>query len=245
MIRRLVAALAEHGIRGVVVPQCPFCQKTKPLNALLDGTPCCVNCQHKAGATPCTRCGTTLPISTRTPDGRPLCGTCAPRVPYNQQTCSACLRHTVIISQGNGKPLCRSCFEMPQAVCSVCKEFKPCRHAGTATPRCVNCYRRAHTAQCVQCSRVRPISGRDADGRPLCGTCAQKDESCCRCGRLRPVQGRTEAGPLCNTCIAREPAYFRSCRSCATVARLRHQGLCDRCAVPVLLDAALAQVWTA
>jgi hypothetical protein len=240
VIRRLVTVLAEHGVRGVVVPRCPFCRKISPLTALVDGTPCCAGCQHKARAAPCARCSITRPIATRALDGRPLCGTCAAREPYNQETCSACGHHTTIVSHRDGAPVCSSCFEMPRAICSVCGEFKPCRRADTAAPRCVICYRRARTAQCARCSRVRPISGRDTDHRPLCGTCAQRHEACCRCERVRPVVGRVDAGPLCDTCIRREPAHFRSCRSCGTVARLRHHGLCDRCAVPVMLDAALA-----
>jgi hypothetical protein len=185
------------------------------------------------------RCARTRPVATRTPDGQPLCGTCAGRESYNQETCSVCGQHTRIVSHRDGAPVCSSCYELPRATCSVCGEFKPCRRAKTAAPRCVNCYRRAYTAQCARCSRVRPISGRDADDNPLCGTCAQHRQACCRCERVRPAAGRVEAGPLCDTCIRHEPAYFRSCRSCGTVARLEHHGLCDQCAIPVLLDTAL------
>ncbi|SED63087.1 Site-specific recombinase XerD [Amycolatopsis tolypomycina] len=240
VVRRLVAALVDHGVEGVVAPQCPFCGKTKQVISWREGLPCCLSCYQKARAKPCGRCGKVRTISTRTPQGRPMCAECARQEPCNQERCSVCGLLAAIVSHRDGVPICVGCWQMPSAVCSICGETKPCQGVGTAAPRCVNCYRRSRTAVCARCAAVHPIGGRDAEGRPLCAPCARRREPCCRCGRVRPVDGRVDDGPVCWTCIKAEPAYFRACRGCGTVTRLHRHGLCEACAATDLLAAALA-----
>ncbi|NKS84118.1 hypothetical protein GS530_24425 [Rhodococcus hoagii] len=239
-IRRLIAALTEHGVTGLVNPACPFCTMIRPLKALREGRPCCDSCSQAARATACVRCHAVKAVSTRTHAAEPLCWACSLQEESNKETCSSCGQFTAIATHRGERAVCFSCRTTPSATCSVCGLHKPCTGAGTPTPRCLNCAHRARSAQCVRCGKVHPIAGRDAHGNELCGNCAKRREPCCRCGRRRPVEGRVLGEPVCWTCIKTEPSYFRACSECATVSRLRHHGLCDICAAPRALDAALS-----
>ena len=112
-----------------------------------------------------------------------------------------------------GALICLGCWQIPSAVCSICGDYKPCRGANTATPRCLNCYHRSRIAACAGCGRMHPIAGRDTNGNPVCQTCAQRREPCCRCG------------------------YFRACSECGSITRLHHFGRCAACAAPQLMQA--------
>ncbi|WIX85687.1 hypothetical protein [Amycolatopsis sp. DG1A-15b] len=239
VVRRLVAALVDHGVKGVVAPQCPFCGKTNQIASRREGLPCCLSCYQKVRARPCERCGKLRTIAARTQQGQPLCAECARQEPCNQERCSTCGLLAAIVSHRDGVPICVGCWKLPSAICSFCGEDKPCRGVDTAAPRCVSCYQRARTAVCALCAMVHPIGGRDAEGNPLCANCARRREPCCRCGRVRPVDGRVDDGPVCWTCIKTEPVYFRPCRDCGTVARLHRHGFCEGCAATNLLAAAL------
>ncbi|WP_280302276.1 hypothetical protein [Nocardia abscessus] len=239
-VRRMVAALVEFGVAGVIAAQCPFCAATGELRSQREGLPCCNKCYQVARAKPCVRCGLVKPICTRTHDGAELCWSCSVQETVNKEICSSCGEFTAIATHRDGAPVCFGCRKPPSAVCASCGGYKPCAGAHTATPRCANCSHRARTAICARCSRLRPIASRDENRNPLCGNCALRRELCCRCGRLRPATGRVEDGALCWTCIKFEPAYFRACTECANVTRLHHHGLCVGCAAPRLLDALLA-----
>lgn len=240
VVRRLIAALTEHGVTGLVIPPCPFCALTRPLKARREGRACCHSCYQGARAVQCVRCNAIKPVSTRTHAREPLCWSCALQEDSNKENCSSCGQFTAIATHRQGLAVCFSCRTTPSATCSVCGLYKPCHGAHTPTPRCLNCAHRARSAQCVRCRNVHPIAGRDTDGNALCGNCAKRREPCCRCGRRRPVEGRVPDGPLCWTCIKTEPDYFRACSECATVSRLRHHGLCENCAAPRALDTALS-----
>ncbi|MDR7170493.1 hypothetical protein J2W56_004244 [Nocardia kruczakiae] len=239
MVRRLVTALAAAGV-AVVSPQCPMCGRTRPVISMWEGKPCCFGCYQRARAQPCARCGHVRSIVARTADGQPLCEGCARQEPFNKEVCTRCGQLAAVASRPGGHPVCDGCHEMPAAVCSVCGRYKPCRFPDSAAPRCVNCSARARTADCARCGKHYPIGGRDSAGNPLCANCARRWEPCCRCGRLLPVHGRVSDGAVCWTCIKAEPEYHRGCADCGAVVWVHHGGLCDRCAAPKVLDAAIA-----
>ena len=239
-IRRLIAALTAHGVTSLITPSCPFCTMIRPLKARREGRACCHSCYQAARATQCVRCNVVKPVSTRTHAGEPLCWACSLQEETNKEICSSCGQFTAVATHQGELAVCFSCRTTPSAVCSLCGLYKPCTSAHTLTPRCLNCAHRARSAQCVRCGKIHPIAGRDADGNALCGNCARRREPCYRCGRRRPVEGRVLGAPVCWTCIKTEPTYFRACSECATVDRLRHHGLCDNCAAPRALDAALS-----
>ncbi|AIG74332.1 Hypothetical protein AJAP_07075 [Amycolatopsis japonica] len=239
-VRRLAAALADHGVEGMAPATCPGCGKHQPVIRHQDGTISCNTCYQRARATACSRCGIVRSVVARTPDGGPLCSSCRPLVSYNQRTCSLCGQRGVIGGQADGAPVCVGCYRLPTAVCSVCGRDRPCYRANSSAPRCLPCCRAARTAVCARCGKLRQIAGRDPDRAPLCRPCAVRREACCRCRRVRPVVGRVQDGPLCWTCIETEPAYFRACADCGVIGRTHHFGLCARCAAPKVLRTLLA-----
>ena len=82
---------------------------------------------------------------------------------------------------------------------------------------CGRCWRRSHTAHCVDCGQDKPVYGRTADGRPRCGSCVRRDraEPCGGCGRLRPPQRRVSDGRgLCSGCARRDTTWWEDCVVC-------------------------------
>ncbi|BDT92497.1 hypothetical protein IFM12275_24730 [Nocardia sputorum] len=160
-VRRLVRGLVDAGVAGVVSASCPFCGKTKVITGLREGPGCCQLCHNKTTARECVRCGHRRPVATRTPEGDPLCDQCGRREAFTREICSVCGGLAVIATHRGGSPICEQCHQIPIAVCSICGQRKPCRHAGSDAPRCLNCARRARVADCTRCGRLRPVGSRD------------------------------------------------------------------------------------
>lgn len=238
----LVELLAHHQVPGIAAPACPFCGRNVTLKFRRDDRRCCRRCYDAARKQVCASCGATRPVATRGLDGQPQCDQCHKRDPINHERCTSCGRAALIIHREQGQLLCRRCWRGLDADCSLCGQRKPCYYTSTTTPRCQNCSRKLLSQQqpCSRCDQTRVVGGRDADGQPLCGSCARRRESCCRCNRKMLVIGRIPEGPLCKTCYKTEPAYFQHCIQCGVFERLHHFGLCQRCACPPLLNQALA-----
>ena len=229
-VNALIQALVAAGVSGVVAPACPFCGRSVVLPTQRDGLRCCRRCDDQNRHAPCSRCGQSRRVSSRTAAGGAICGPCYRRDEANHAPCADCGRVTTVHRHGDGPARCGRCFRAPMATCSMCRRVKPCHLAATDRPRCGSCSRRMRSLPCARCRRTRPVGGRTADGQPLCGNCSRRPVPCAGCGHTRLVKSRVPEGPLCATCYPRHPLSFRPCIDCGTTERLHHQGLCQRCA---------------
>jgi hypothetical protein len=230
-VNALIQALVSAGIGGVVAPACPSCGRIVPLvSKHRDGRRCCSRCYDHQHHAPCSRCGRSRRVCSRTAAGEAVCGPCYRRDQANHAPCADCGRVTIVHRHDDQPARCERCFQLPLASCSLCGQVKPCHFAATERPRCKNCSRRMRPLSCTRCRRTRPVAGRSAEGEPLCGNCARRPEPCIGCGRTRLVKGRATEGPLCATCYPKHPVSFRPCTDCGVTERLHHHGLCQRCA---------------
>ncbi|GAA2121376.1 hypothetical protein GCM10009759_71020 [Kitasatospora saccharophila] len=237
----LITALAGRGARNVTVPACPFCRRIVSLRFGRDGARCCRRCYEQPRHQPCSSCGTSSPVMTRTPDGEPLCAPCARRDPVNHEPCTRCGRVALTYRDATGRPVCGRCQRPPVAVCSLCRVSKPCHYADTDAPRCANCTRSNNRTACSNCGRHRIVHARAADGGPLCSNCSRRRELCSACSTVRPVYARTTDGrALCKICYPKDPISFRHCTACGSLERLHHHGLCPACAAQHQLRTLLA-----
>lgn len=108
---------------------CSICGKDKPCYSAGGGQPRCENCSRRLRRSPCTRCGKTLPVWTRTPDGQPLCSTCGER----REPCHDCGRTRKVIGRSPDGPLCRTCYPQHPVsfrACSTCGITERLHHHG-------------------------------------------------------------------------------------------------------------------
>ncbi len=205
----LIEALREAGANGVARPACPVCSRTN------------------------------LPLTSTLDDVR-VCVTC-----YRTSTavdCSRCERRAPVSRRTPpGEPLCRRCDRadpINHEICGGCGERREIVwRTSPIGPVCERCYR-PPTAACQSCGKQRPCIG-VASGSPRCEHCRRAKAPCHRCGRTKPVKARAPDGPLCDTCFKKDPISFKACVECGTVERLRHHGLCHRCACDRELTALL------
>ncbi len=91
-----------------------------------------------------------------------------------------------------------------QPACPGCGHTKPLQNRVNGLWSCRACTGRARARPCVRCSAVRPPAARDADGRPVCGHCRERDRqglrTCVGCRQLRPVAAQDPGGPRCASC---------------------------------------------
>ena len=240
-IVRLIDILVGEGARRIAAPPCPHCGVVSPLKFGRDGVRCCRRCYDRPRRVQCSRCRREQDVSTRTPDGEPICGRCRYHNPASHEECGECGRTAPVAGRDEGgAALCRICWRPPLATCSVCGKVRPCARAGTSDPICGSCYKRGHKDRCAGCGQARVIAVRTDDGEPLCQMCGAKREACSSCGRIRRVTGRPGGRPLCRTCYRKDSSLLRPCVSCGEVARLFHHGLCPRCALPGQVKAMLS-----
>jgi hypothetical protein len=92
---------------------------------------------------------------------------------------------------------------LPEPVCARCRRtgFELIVSSeGGVCPRCRN---RQLACPCAICGVVKPIAGRDRQGRALCAVCAPRPKRpCSRCGNVRIVARRAAEnhGDLCDSC---------------------------------------------
>lgn len=87
---------------------------------------------------------------------------------------------------------------------------------------CARCRRRQRAAACARCAVVKPVAGRDGDGRPVCARCADRPQRPCGvCGNVRRIGRRARDGSpdICVNCYRLPEATCSSCgrrRPCAS-----------------------------
>ncbi|BAC67866.1 MULTISPECIES: hypothetical protein [Streptomyces] len=190
---------------------------------------------------PCPHCGRTSVTLRNTLGDVRVCPTC-----YNTRkavNCSRCKRRSPVARRSpDGQSICNHCDRtdpINHEECSGCGRLRPIIRRNSPTgPLCDTCYR-PPVAICLLCGHARPCFG-VAGGMPRCENCTRLREPCLDCGRTMPVKARTANGPLCETCFKKNPVSFKACTRCGTVERLRHHGLCHRCACNEELTALLA-----
>ncbi|MGW7008269.1 hypothetical protein ACWGCW_37160 [Streptomyces sp. NPDC054933] len=231
-ISALAKALIDRGAQGVVVPSCPFCQRTTDLKERRGGLRCCGSCWRESKIATCADCGRARPIGGRRFDGQPVCGTCRQRDAFNHRPCSVCGEMRLRKSRTGDGGVCAACRKIPTALCATCGARGPCYFAATDAPKCLPCSaKEREEAVCVSCGKHRRVNNRTATGEPLCGNCGNKSKPCAGCGGIFRTSGRTPEGePLCQTCWAKHPAARRPCAHCGSVERLYRHGRCAACA---------------
>ncbi|MFI6961782.1 hypothetical protein [Streptomyces sp. NPDC050255] len=231
-ISALAQALIDRGAHGVVIPSCPFCERTTELKQRRDGLRCCESCRYESKIETCADCRRVRPIGGRRYDGQPVCGTCRQHDPFNHRPCSICGALRFRNSRTDDGGVCAACREIPTAICATCGERRRCYFAGTDAPKCLPCSaKEREEAVCASCGNHRRVNNRTATGEPLCGNCGNKPKPCTECGGTFRISGRTPEGdPLCQTCWAKHPAARRPCIRCGSVERLYRHGCCAACA---------------
>jgi hypothetical protein len=118
---------------------CSLCGRDKPCYLVSAGTPRCEHCSRRMRHAPCTRCGNSRAVWTRTAGGQPLCGSCSrQRVP-----CSTCGKTRTVAARLPAGPLCSTCYRKDPA------SFRPCTSCGTSEHLyhhglCIRCASRGH-----------------------------------------------------------------------------------------------------
>ena len=196
-VLRLIDALLEAGATTIVRPPCPHCGRVMTLSKMREGLRCCRNCEAKAKAVPCGRCGAVSQPATRDEKSRPLCSHCLSTDPANQELCISCGRRRPVSVRSPDGPLCPNCRPMKEQTCAICGNFRPCDISKTTgEPWCQPCGKR--WIRCSSCEEVRPLRGGTTD-KPLCASCTRPDPTflkrCPRCGN----RAQLRAGP-CARC---------------------------------------------
>jgi hypothetical protein len=230
-VTRLVTALRIRGSTTFPVPCCGTCGRTDRKLTWTEQGARCPNCRRRQTAQPCHTCKVIKPVAGRDADGRPLCARCAPRP---RRRCGRCDRIRVIARRArDGQPdICNSCFQAPEATCSVCGQRRPCNFAATPQPVCTGCAPRP-LRSCARCHTPQPVTAVWSEG-PVCERCyttALRTRAACHdCGQQRRLVA--PPGPHATTCsdCAGHPASH-TCSDCGIEDKLYERGRCDRCAL--------------
>lgn len=239
---KLVDRLIAAGAGNVIAPKCPFCQENRTLKHTRDGQRCCRRCWDHVMARPCTECGRKTPGNGRDAEQRVLCAICVRADPVRFQQCSRCGRTAYIAQRVDEQRICGRCYRPPMGTCSRCGRTKPCHLSSTDSAICLSCEKfRRPPEPCAMCGKVRLVKRRRDDGRPVCAECNVTVAPCALCGHRKKVLARLPTGEaLCRSCYAVHPAGRRICIDCGVLQRLRHHGLCNRCACRQLLTELLS-----
>lgn len=189
-VLRLIEVLCEEGTGRIVRPACPHCQRVVVLSKSRDGMRLCRNCESKARAQPCGRCGVLREPAARDANGRPLCPHCLVTDPANHEICVGCGRRRPVNVRGPDGPVCSSCRIVTVRVCSICQRHVPCAISkATGQPWCRACKER--WARCSGCGRIQPVRG-GTRAQPLCATCTRPAlwRSCPSCGNHAQLHSR-------------------------------------------------------
>jgi len=220
-------------------PICAVCRQERPLPCALArrGSPrICRRCHAARFTEPCSRCAKDKTVTRRLPSGDGLCQSCDKASAERSGPCARCGELRVIAVRSNEGGVCARCrFREAIDTCRQCRRSVPCRFAGTPRAICDNC--RKPRIPCSGCGKARIVNTRDANGAPLCHSCAgRQPEECVTCGESRRVVGRAEGAPLCEHCYPKHPVSFRDCTRCAQHRKIRRTGLCDRCTADDFID---------
>jgi hypothetical protein len=191
-VLRLIDALVDAGVQGIVRPACPHCGRVIALVKPRDGVRLCRNCVAKARAEACSRCGAHREAATRDEQGKPLCPNCFITDPANLETCTGCGRRRSVSVRTPDGPLCPTCRPVETRICSICARSAPGEISKlTGKPWCHAC--RQRRTRCVGCGHVRPVRGGTLTD-PLCATCTRPDafiwHTCRGCGERTQNRSR-------------------------------------------------------
>ncbi|MFC0447036.1 hypothetical protein [Rhodococcus jostii] len=165
----LIEALHAAGVAGIVRPACPRCHRVVRIDKPLDGQRVCRTCIAHSRVEECVRCGANREPATRDEQGRPLCPNCLVTDPDNLEVCLNCGRRRSVSLRTPEGPICGTCPPLPNSVCSICGEEKPCGTSRiTGRPWCPVCQGR--TARCCSCGRTASIVSGTLD-QPRCADC--------------------------------------------------------------------------
>ncbi len=197
-VLRLIEALLEAGVHGVVAPPCPDCGRVIPLVKRRGEVRLCRNCVARARAETCSRCGAHREPATRDEHGRPLCPNCLVTDPANHESCQGCGRRRPVAARTPAGPLCPSCLPTMTMTCTICSRTGPAVVSKlTGQPWCRAC--RQRRARCAGCGKVRPVRGGSLTG-PLCATCTRPEvtgwHTCPGCGE--PSQNASRRCQRCS-----------------------------------------------
>jgi hypothetical protein len=182
---------------------CARCGALAFTEAVTDAGPVCSRC-HPKPQRQCGRCGRVRAISRRaTGDNPDLCYSCD-RGPVD--TCGFCGREASRVGRRDGLPYCNRCYLRPQHRCAFCGDMGTITVKWASGAVCTSCYprlRREHHA-CPHCGKQGTLTEIDADGGPVCATCAG-------------------SGPIytCGRCQGPSDGHIRGrCASCALAERI-------------------------
>ena len=244
MVGRLVTELVARGSTLFTLPACAVCRRTGwPLTATGKGG-MCSRCVQRATATACAYCQMVKPVAGRTDDGRPMCERCR-RARRARRRCGMCHTVATIARRArNGTPdICIRCYRLPQAVCSRCKDRRPCHFAQGDEPICKRCAPRP-TATCARCGAERAVTARWDEG-PVCEHCYRaalhRRGRCADCDQQRRLID--PPGPdadRCADCAGTQLPGNHVCVGCGIEDRLYDRGRCVRCSLERRTAALLA-----
>ena len=104
--------------------------------------------------------------------------------------------------------------DLPEPACGRCgRTGKPLTRSA-AGGVCARCRRRQLATACTRCGVVKPVAGRDGQGRPFCARCADRPQRVCgRCGRTRRIARRARDGrpDICDSCFRAPEAVCSRC----------------------------------
>jgi hypothetical protein len=99
---------------------CTLCGQHKPCHLASTNKPRCENCSRHLRHCPCSRCGNSRAVWTRTAQGQPLCGSCARR----REPCAVCANIRTVAARLPTGPVCSTCYRKHPA------SFLPCTRCG-------------------------------------------------------------------------------------------------------------------
>ena len=108
VVCRLVDALVDGGIEGVVLLRCVVCARPRRrLQLVVPGGRVCCDCYQRQRPETCRECGRTARVATRDDTGSAICVTCRANDASTWQECSRCGQLAQVIVRIDGRPIGR------------------------------------------------------------------------------------------------------------------------------------------
>jgi site-specific recombinase XerD len=133
--------------------------------------------------------------------------------------------------------IARGSAALTPPACAACGRTGRRLFRSTGGGVCQRCRNWQLAAACTFCGKVKPVSGRDADGQPVCEVCRRRGpgrrRACGNCGKTAPVavRGRDGKPDICVNCYRLPAAACSVCgriRPCAFTGT--SQPVCRQCA---------------
>ena len=117
--------------------------------------------------------------------------------------------------------IARGSTALAPPACAVCGRTGRPLFRGTGGGVCQRCRNWQLAAACAICGKVKPVSGRDTAGQPVCEVCRRRGparhRTCGNCGKTAPVaiRGRGGKPDICVNC------YRLPAAACSVCGRIR------------------------